>query len=549
MSSKLESEYLDWQQRRLQAACKRFRRANQDQPELFDNLYIFSWLQQEVPQQFREAVLKASDCEPDTQATTLLVESNDETKYLQGLISYWLQQPNESHHHREKMKKLLADHGNQLPDAADEMLSKWQKLGIFRNIHIESVRRIQTEQKLIAEEVGGKVDQQRVALVDTLPKRFSPAKPFSKIGLIPGMACAQNCRHCMFVWRTPMKNPPDPAPLFKRLNAETRNILFTGGDLDQRMSELYRAIVEMSDIEVFAILLNGAFATSLGKADKRFMEIRQALKMRPKHFRPAQVTLQISFDEYHQEIKSDKNGNLTERIPVASIANLVARSRHYPEIQFVLLHKQNRLNFSQNLFKVGVFARLSRALSALEHPVADINWQTSPRAKADPINPEKKGGVIRDVLFTIKGYPDHPIHMMSSTIDAYGRAALLDPSEYINERDYLGRILKDGPPPEERFDIDPMVWYDGSVTLFSASHLWMGNLFDEKEKVFLRYRKDPLLDALERFDPALLDYYSKRSNNLKELKKRATGPHHLFHQITESAPMRLHLTQCLIENR
>ncbi len=533
MSADLEKEYLAWQSRRLKAARSRFLRCNPQHPAFFDMLYVYNWLQREIHPSFQAATLQASGFDPYKEPHSIILNAADEGVFLSELLSHRLANPDDEYRCREDLRELMALYDHQLPEAVDDILATWQKLGIFRHMHIESVRRIQAMQKLTAEEVGGDEDQKRVALVDALGESGGEHAEFSKIGLIPHMACAKNCRHCMFVWRNPMKDPPDPAPLLERVNSSTTNLLFTGGDLDKRMDELYRAIAEMEAIEVFAILLNGAFATSPAAADGRFQEIRTALEQRPAHFKPARVTLQISFDEYHQEIISDKDGNLSERIPVANIANLVAASVGYPEIQFVLLHKQNRLNFSENLFKVGVFARLSRAL---------------PRPKADPINPAQKGGVIRDVLFTLAGHPERPIHMMSSTIDAYGRAALLDPSEYINERDYLKRILKEGPPAEERFDTDPMVWYDGSVTLFSAAHLWMGNLFTEGDRVFARWRNDPLLAAVERFDPILLEFYSQAANDLKELKKRATGPHHLFHQLTESAPMRLHLTRSLVDS-
>ncbi|MBF0444343.1 MAG: hypothetical protein HQL68_02045 [Magnetococcales bacterium] len=362
------------------------------------------------------------------------------------------------------------------------------------------------------------------------------------------MGCSKNCRHCMFVWRQPIKNRADPDQLFKHINITTDSVLFTGGDLDNHMGEFYRAISQMDKIAVFAILLNGSFAKTLKEAESRFLAIREALKKRAGNFQPAKVILQISFDEYHQEIVSDAQGGLKERIPVTNIANLVATSLNYPDIQLVLLHKQNRLNFSENLVKAGVFSRLVKTLTTMGYPITGIDWQTSPRTKADPVNPRHKGGVIRDVLFNLQGYPNQPIHMMSSTIDAYGRAALLDPSEYINEREYLETILENGPPDNEQFDIDPMVWYDGSVTLFSASHLWVGNIVEEGELVFSRYKKDPLLHALRVFDKRLLGYYCEVANDLESLVKQASGPHYLFHQLTQSASMRLHLTKRLVEN-
>ncbi|MBF0455613.1 MAG: hypothetical protein HQL72_12460 [Magnetococcales bacterium] len=547
-NEELKREYLSWQQRRLQEALSRFNRAHPDQPVgLFSNLFTFHWLQQEIHPNYRIEVIKRVGLDQSEALTTLLLQEADESQYIQGLLSHWLQEADEKQPQYQQVQQWMARYDDQLPDAADAILTAWEKLAIFRKSRIESVRRIQAGQKQTVSEVGGETDRQRLTLVDKLPNRFTRPSPFEKIGLIPQIACPESCRHCMFVWRPPLKDSPDSALLLQRINKEANNVLFTGGDLSQSLSELYRAIREMDNIQIFAILLNGSSATSPEEATTLFEAIRHALANRPAAFMPAQVTLQISFDEYHQEITSNSKGQLKERIPVACIANLVAQSVHYPEIQLVLLHKQNRLNFSKNLFQVGVFARLSRALSQRGVGVASINWHTSPRAKSDPLNPARKGGVIRDALFTLEGFPNRPIHMMSSTIDAYGRAALLDPSEYINEKDYLQQILSDGPPSQERFDIDPMVWYDGSVTLFSASHFWIGDLFEEGDKVFQRYQKDPLLNALERFDATLLDLFSEKDSSLETLINRSTGPHHLFHQLTESAAMRLHLTKRLAD--
>jgi hypothetical protein len=542
----LLTEYLAWQQRRLKEALLYFKNSNQDQFGLLQDLYLYNWLQREIQPPHKIAVLSLVTPKLTDGLIDLLTTTWDNAEYLQALIAYWLTQK-QSLQRKESCEKLLAVHGGDISLAVAEILAAWQKLDLFLLPQKEAFRQIQELQKKRGAEVGGEFDKKRVAIVDTLPDRFSQATLFPKIGIIPHMGCSKNCRHCMFIWRQPIKNRADPGQLFKQINNKTGSVLFTGGDLDKHMGEFYRAITEMGDITVFAILLNGAFAKTLKEAESRFLEIREALKKRKGSFKPANVILQISFDEYHQEIISDEHGELKERIPVVNIANLVATSLKFPDIQLVLLHKQNRLNFSDNLVKVGIFARLNKSLTAMGHAVTSIDWHTSPRTKADPANPAHKGGVIRDVIFNLQGFPDQPIHMMSSTIDAYGRAALLDPSEYIDERDYLEQILANGPPDNEEFDIDPMVWYDGSVTLFSASHLWIGNLVEERELVFARYKKDPLLNALRVFDKSLLAYYAEVANDLETLMKQATGPHYLFHQLTRSSAMRLHLTKRLVE--
>jgi hypothetical protein len=81
----------------------------------------------------------------------------------------------------------------------------------------------------------------------------------------------------------------------------------------------------------------------------------------------------------------------------------------------------------------------------------------------------------------------------------------------------------------------------------------LGNVFEDgMEKIRQRQLKDPLSNALQRFDLRLLDYYRERCDdlenviNLDDIIETSTSPHHLFHTITEDATMRLFMTQRLI---
>jgi hypothetical protein len=65
--------------------------------------------------------------------------------------------------------------------------------------------------------------------------------------------------------------------------------------------------------------------------------------------------------------------------------------------------------------------------------------------------------------------------------------------------------------------------------------------------VLARHRKDPLTHALQGFDRRLLDYYAEVRDDLEEQLARATGPHHLFHRLTDDPAVRLHMTRRLIE--
>jgi len=75
----------------------------------------------------------------------------------------------------------------------------------------------------------------------------------------------------------------------------------------------------------------------------------------------------------------------------------------------------------------------------------------------------------------------------------------------------------------------------------------LGDVYrDGVERVLARQRKDPLSHALHRFDRRLLQLYAEVRPDLEQLLEKATGPHHLFHTLTEDAQVRLHMTRRLI---
>lgn len=89
---------------------------------------------------------------------------------------------------------------------------------------------------------------------------------------------------------------------------------------------------------------------------------------------------------------------------------------------------------------------------------------------------------------------------------------------------------------------------DGWATLFSAVHVCLGDLYlDGIETLLARHRKDPLTKALRSFDLRLLALYAEVRDDLEQRIASATGPHHLFHVITEEAAVRLHMTRRLID--
>ncbi|MFZ0791792.1 MAG: hypothetical protein WAM94_19440 [Chromatiaceae bacterium] len=510
-------------------------------------LYVYHWLRPNVPDAYRAAVLSAFRSPARAFLMDLLDASADADTFLLGYIVQ-LRAARESTLQQRQLLELLAACDNDAERLAARMMAIWRDLGLFTQTPQKAYSAIAHQERARYGKMLDQEDQERLALVDSLPDPGGPLR-FDKLGIIPAMGCPQTCRHCMFIWRPPMRGAPDPSPLLELVNAHTQSVLFTGGDLTGHLAQFLHAIRRMDRVQTFAILLNGDFADDPARTEEVLQGMATAVRERPTGWPAAQVLLQISFDEFHQEVIVDKHAALRERIPVAKIANIVECAPRHPQIQLCLLHKQNALNFSMDVFRRGVFARLARELGRRGHQIQILSSAPSPRLKRHPLHPDQKGSVLKDASFILTRHPERPILFTSSTIDAYGRATFLDPGETVKDRDLLHEVLQGKAPPGEGFDTDLMFWTNGWATLFSAVHICLGDLHrDGGERILARQRKDPLTAALRRFDRRLLDLYAEVRPDLAARIDAATSPHHLFHSITEDADVRLHMTRRLTQS-
>jgi hypothetical protein len=524
-----------------------------DQPDadnlafLMSYLYIFHWLNHNVPVEYRALVLKTFRSPAKRFLMDLLEFSVDGEAFIRGYIRHWRQAPADSPIQKAQLQALLQDSGNDPDSLTARLLALWDNLGVFTRSYALAYKDLAREERDRYDNMLGEEDQQRLKLVDALPTPTESAPQFAKLGLIPAMGCPQTCRHCMFIFRPLMQGKREPDELYRMVNELTDNVLFTGGDLTRQLDDFYQAIGSMKHVRTFAILLNGDFATTRAETRNVLEAMAKAVRRRPAGWPKARVMLQISFDEFHQEVIVDKHGRLKERIPVSKIANIVEAAPRYPyEIQLCLLHKQHALNFSMDLFNKGVFARLVNELGVRGHQIQILSTAPSARLKRNPLNPDQPAPILKDASFVLTRYPHVPIMLTSSTIDAYGRASMMDESETVKEKDLLQQVLN-GEETGEQFDIDLMFWFNGWATLFSAVHMCLGNVFEDgMATVLARQQKDPLSKAMQRFDLRLLDYYREIRADLDERIARATGPHQLFHAITEEGEVRLHMTQRLL---
>ena len=514
---------------------------------LMSYVYAWNWLQQNVHSDYQAEVLSTFAKGPQAFLMEMMLSSNSTAEFIQSYITHWQKYQGQATLQQQQLLQLLEKKGDSFA-LAEYIETLWNSLHLFDKSFAIAYKDLARQEKNRYADMLGAEDKERLALVDKLPDT-GPLKPFSKLGIIPAMGCPQTCRHCMFIFRPLMNNTDDPGPLYEMINELTTSVLFTGGDLTKHLQHFYNAIAQMKNVTTFAILLNGDFADSREITQQILGKMAAAIRRRSVTWAKAKVMLQISFDEFHQEVVVDRKGGLSERIPVTKVANIVEVAPKFKdEIQLCLLHKQGYLNFSMDLFHKGVFARLVNELGRRGHQLQVLSSAPSSRLKRNPLEPEEPAQLIKDATFILTKYPDVHLLLTSSTIDAYGRANMMALHEAVNERDLLKQMLQGKGTDGETFDKDLMFWFNGWATLFSAVHMCLGNVFEEGMDIIRkRQLKDPLSNALNRFDLRLLDYYRELNDDLDEIIEKSTSPHHLFHSITEDGVMRLHMTRCLIK--
>ncbi|MEJ2309843.1 MAG: radical SAM protein [Gammaproteobacteria bacterium] len=516
---------------------------------LMSYLCAWHWLRDNVHENYRAQVLAAFR-NPAQQFLMRLLLSKSPQEFVSGYIAHWMSQPPGGPVQQRQLLRLLAAEDRDPDRLAASIMAAWKSLGLFTQEIRLAYGDLARRERERYNKMLGPEDQERLALVDRLPDPAPGQMRFAKLGLIPAMGCPQTCRHCMFIWRPPKPKQSDPDALYRLVDSMTDSVLFTGGDLTNHLEHFTNAIRAMPQIRNFAILLNGDFASDMPTTVRTIKAMADAVRSRPSSWTPAKVLLQISFDEFHQEVHVNRKGQLEERIPVAKIANIVeAAPRFGKQVQLALLHKQTALNFSMDVLHKGVFARLVKALGSRGHQVRVLSSAPSARMKQNPAAPGKLAPILKDASFVLAKHPDVPILMTSSTIDGYGRAELLDEGETVKEKELLAEVLG-GRETGERFDIDLMFWFNGWATLFNAVHICLGNLDEDgAQRILERQRKDPLSHALNRFDTRLLELYAEVRPDLEQHIDQATGPHHLFHMLTEDPQVRLHMTRRLIASR
>lgn len=525
--------------------------ANHPMKEILLYLYAYKWLRENVDLKYYEQVLSVANNETYAFLVELMVHAADETQFLSNYIAYCIKPENiDKAPHNIKARIVYEELGSNIERTVEAILMTWNQLGYLPAIKSKLISDEAKRQKQIFNNIGGTEDRKRLKLIDELPDSYAIKRhsEFAKLAIVPSFRCKSRCRHCMFLWRPVHRQTLNPGKLYSLLNPLTKNLLFTGGDLTVYLDDFYNAVETMDHIQTFAILLNGAFAGTKEQSNRVFKSIAKALRQRKaKGFPSARVLMQISFDEFHQEVHADSDGNFYERLPIRNIANILESALPYEYITVALLHKQNAYNFSDALFKKGVFYRLAEELEERGNPIKIISIGKSQRPRQHPVTRKTTLSMIADVHFVLSRNPQKVFLMNSSLVDSIGGACFLDPGEYVKAEGIKKEALTKRHLPGEAMDMDLMFWLDGQVTSFSLPFLTWGNLFEDSlETILTRYKKDPLAHALQKFDTRLLDYYRDIAEDFDVIYQNSSSHVNLFYNILSSSKVRLRLTEWLI---
>ncbi|MBF0307929.1 MAG: radical SAM protein [Magnetococcales bacterium] len=559
MKPDLTEEYLAAQLRRIRARCNRESQHLEDRARreelpsyLLDPLsclQAYRELQRLVHVRWRGQAVAGLFTHPSqTYLGPLMNQAVSDGSFLQGYLTFWREQP-PGDPRRQAVLHWWQQGGE------DPVKAVSQALACCPADHPEeeqtALRRLSQRQKQIARQVGGSPDRERLALVDGLKKGSLSPLPSLKAGIVPTLACRQSCRHCLFAWRPTLKGQArPPEEILQAASRFAPHLLFSGGEAERHIDLFLQAVATLPAVTTFAIILNG----TLGKCEEEvvsfYRNCLEALNQRPRKARPAGLLLQFSCDAFHQEIyPTPPEGRLQERIPIAWIANCLTSVPADPRIQVALLHRLERLNFSEAVFREGVLGRLQRELRERNRAMYWISQSRSSLARRDPARPDRIGYPFQQGQFRLTDHPRQlPFFWMSAQVDGMGRAERLDPVELLPNSLELEAYLERGIPPRDPFEVDVMVRMDGQVVLGGATHITLGQLGEERlETIAARRDKDPLIRALAGFDPSLPRLYQECAGDLDAVARTATSPHHLLHRLTESAEVRLHLTRRLLK--
>ncbi len=280
------------------------------------------YIAQEVHPKYREDFLKAFRL-GDIDANVMMqwVSMSDIRERAQAVLNYC----------RDKDRDIKFN----IPDAdfPDKIREVLEVFNLTKGAKSKGRINLAKRHKIARKEMYGDIEKERIDLV----KRSSRYLKFMEEieFLAPNIAiyvstfrCNSNCRHCQIIDRG-MTRRFDAKKLQEWIDwcvaSGKQQIHITGGEVfayeDSMKDVLY--ILEHSPLPV-SINTNAFWAKSLDDARKMIRKLWEAISKQPHQYykEPPRLHIQMSADEFHQEVLADGNGMLKERLDIGNIINV-----------------------------------------------------------------------------------------------------------------------------------------------------------------------------------------------------------------------------------
>ena len=431
----------------------------------------------------------------------------------------------------------------------------WSELkfdGIEKALFREQIKE---NAKRIYNSIGSDIDKERRHLVRRVVDHSNFNKDDvhqEKIGVLClayTNVCKNKCRHCM-AYR-PMSgsfsfgNSLIDSVLDATYKHGTQFMLFTGGEPFLALDEVTYTIKHSNASQIF-ITTSGDFAVDSeknGQTDKTVGKIWDAFCSN-KSEKKMGLGVQISMDDFHQEILLSKDDSLRENSSLVRIANLMeVIFRAYPEIRITLMSVRSGVKYSI----------LSYLFNELERRGIDVIDRDEVLVFYSQLisEPAQKGPEILQMEISLK-YNDKEIKIYcgAQLISRISGALLLAPWELMD----AAHTLKDF---EQMKNVDQLamesnmilIERDGNVYLGgSLAGVWaLGNLGEEQLSQIIKYSSfDPLVVAINN-DFGQLIHWAKEINPSIEsqISSHPTGME-VMNKVFSEPAMRLYLTKRVI---
>lgn len=457
-------------------------------------------------------------------------------------------------------RRIKIEHAINIEELKMQLISSLDEMGLTEEKQKERAKWLAKKTKRNFNSIGARKDLERRELV----RKFSEFVSF-KDALIPDLdlfqialtrRCIAGCRHCQLVQRGAdgrLKGEARTRQLERFIeiaeeDERFRRIALVGGEIFDHDFAVEDTLFVLRNSKIpVSLQTNANFADSLEDADRVIGKIHEAAshKFGTEYANgEVAVAIQISMDMFHQEIISDKYGNLRQRIPVQNIANILQIvAEKYPQIgiqincmfepEYIQQRNELKLELKSRGYLLGEYDE--RESFAITNGEGDREIYDS---------------LIKVVLLDLERKPisDHYFQIQMDFVNKIGWATLLRDFEYL--RNYrLTPLFISGMsdiafPPQAVAIAD-----DGSVNLYSIFlDTWsVGNVNEEDLIDVLRLAKDdPLLNFLEGDAHGLLLLTLEVEPDFIEDVRSEPNPLSIIFKILESPSRRLYLTKLLI---